>query len=74
MAPPAYPVVLKPDIARIQFSPTQTCCCFNVLYPGDSDGKESALSAGDPGSIPALRRSPGEGKAMRSSLLAWRVS
>ena len=27
---------------------------------GDSDGKESACNAGDPGSIPGLRRSPGE--------------
>ena len=29
--------------------------------PGDSDGKESACSGGDPGSIPVSRRSPGEG-------------
>ena len=32
------------------------CCCF-----GGSDGKESACSAGDPGSIPGLGRSTGEG-------------
>ena len=32
----------------------------NVLYPGDSDGKESACSAGDPGSMPGSGRSPGE--------------
>ena len=30
-------------------------------FPGGSDGKESACSAGDPGSIPGLGRSPGEG-------------
>ena len=30
-------------------------------FPGSSDGKESACNAGDPGSIPKLRRSPGEG-------------
>ena len=30
-------------------------------FPGDSDGKESACSAGDPGSVPGLGRSPGEG-------------
>ena len=30
----------------------------------DSDGKESACSAGDPGSIPGSRRSPGEGNAI----------
>ena len=28
---------------------------------GGSDGEESACNAGDPGSIPGLRRSPGEG-------------
>ena len=30
-------------------------------FPGGSDGKESACSAGDLLSIPRLRRSPGEG-------------
>ena len=30
-------------------------------FPGDSDSKESACKAGDPGSIPGLGRSPGEG-------------
>ena len=30
-------------------------------FPGGSDGKASAWSAGDPGSIPGLGRSPGEG-------------
>ena len=30
-------------------------------FPGGSDGKESACHAGDPGSIPGLGRSPGEG-------------
>ena len=29
--------------------------------PGSSEGKASACNAGDPGSIPGLRRSPGEG-------------
>ena len=29
--------------------------------PGGSDGKESACNAGDPGLIPGLRRSLGEG-------------
>ena len=31
-------------------------------FPGSSHGKESTHSAGDPGSIPGLERSPGEGK------------
>ena len=30
-------------------------------FPGGSDGKASAYDAGDPGSIPGLGRSPGEG-------------
>ena len=30
-------------------------------FPGSSAGKESACSAGDPGSIPGSGRSPGEG-------------
>ena len=30
-------------------------------FPGDSDGKESACNAGDPGWIPGSGRSPGEG-------------
>ena len=30
-------------------------------FPGDSDGKASAYNAGDPGSIPGLGRSSGEG-------------
>ena len=31
------------------------------IFPGGLDGKESACNAGDPGSIPGLGRSPGEG-------------
>ena len=30
-------------------------------FPSVSDGKESACNAGDPGLIPELGRSPGEG-------------
>ena len=32
-----------------------------VGFPGGSDGRVSVCSAGDPGSIPGLGRSPGEG-------------
>ena len=46
--------------------------CFNLVsgnimrtlflgFPGRSDSKESTYSAGDPGLIPGLGRSPGEG-------------
>ena len=30
-------------------------------FPGGSDGKASACNVGDPGSIPGLGKSPGEG-------------
>ena len=30
-------------------------------FPGGSDGKASVYNAGDPGAIPGLERSPGEG-------------
>ena len=38
-----------------------------------SDGKEFACNAGDLGSIPMSGRSPGEGNAIHSSILAWRI-
>ena len=33
-----------------------------IVFPGGSDGKESACNVGDLGSILGLRRFPGEGK------------
>ena len=36
-------------------------CIINLGFPGTSAGKESTCNAGDPGSIPELGRSPGEG-------------
>ena len=33
-----------------------------MVFPNSSAGKESACNAGDPGSIPGLGKSPGEGK------------
>ena len=42
-------------------------------FPGDSDGKRSACNAGDPGLIPGLGRSPGEGNTACSSILAWKI-
>ena len=35
---------------------------WQFFFSGGSDGKESACNVGDLGSIPGLRRSPGEGK------------
>ena len=37
------------------------CIIIADFLPGISVGKESACSAGDPGSIPGSGRSPGEG-------------
>ena len=42
-------------------------------FPDDSDGKESACNAGDPGSIPGLGSSL-EGNGTHSSILAWKIS
>ena len=39
-----------------------------------TDGKESACSAGDLGSIPGLGRSPEKERATNSSILAWKIS
>ena len=36
-------------------------CSLISGFPGSSAGKESACNPGDPGSVPGLRRSPGEG-------------
>ena len=37
------------------------CSLFTRGFPGDSGGKESAVNAGDPDSIPGSGRSSGEG-------------
>ena len=42
-------------------SPQPVTCVRRKGFPGGSGGKESACNAGDPGSIPGLGRSPGEG-------------
>ena len=45
-----------------------------MSFPDSSVGKESACDAGDPGSIPGLGRSAGEGKGILAcSILAWRI-
>ena len=41
-------------------------------FSDSSVGKESACSAGDPGSIPGWEDPLGKGKATHSSILAWR--
>ena len=46
---------------------------FTLDFPGGSNGKESAFSAGDLGSIPGLGQSPGEGNGNSPGILAWRI-
>ena len=57
----AYKVSVRRSFERISF----VWDIFSQVHihgaPGGSDGKESACSAGDLGSIPVLGRSPGEG-------------
>ena len=48
--------------------------CFNYIgLPWGSYGKESACNAENPGSVPGLGRSPGEGNGTPSSIQAWRI-
>ena len=42
-------------------------------FPDSSDSKESACNVGDLGLVPGWGRSPGEGMATHSSILAWRI-
>ena len=41
-------------------------------FPGGSAGEESTCNAGDPGLMPGLRRSPGEGNSYHSSTMVWK--
>ena len=52
------------------------CALLHMIlcgFPGGSDGKASACSAGDLVSIPGLGRAPREGHGNTSSILAWRI-
>ena len=46
----------------LSISPSNEYSWLILDFPGGSDGKASAYNAGDPGSIPASGRSPGERK------------
>ena len=52
---------------------TVVLLCVFLVSRCSSVGKESACHAGDPSSIPGLGRSPGEGMATHSSILAQRL-
>ena len=42
-------------------------------FPGGSEVKASACNVGDPGSIPGLGSSPGEGNGIHCDILAWKI-
>ena len=44
-----------------------------MCIPGGLDGKQSASSAGNLCSVTGWGRSPGEGMATNSGILAWRI-
>ena len=46
---------------EVQYIRLWNLMLFFMGFPGGSDGKECAYSVGDPGLIPGLRRSSGEG-------------
>ena len=52
---------LEVGFRMILVSDIYCALCFCLGFPDSSVGKESACNAGDPGSFPALGRSPGEG-------------
>ena len=65
-------------VARIQFLAVLRLRFLEVAhsplgFPCGSAGKESACTVGDLGLIPGLGRSPAEGKATHSSILARRT-
>ena len=49
------------EFGRLLFKEFYVTITFERDFPGGSDGKASVYNAGDPGSIPGLGRSPGEG-------------
>ena len=46
---------------------------MSVGFPGGSDGKESACSAGDPGLIPGWKNPLEKGMATHCSILVWEI-
>ena len=52
---------VQPWIGKIPWRRDRLPTPVFLGFPGGSDGIESACNAGDLGSIPGLRRSPGEG-------------
>ena len=54
-----FPTCLRPSLTL--FSSEGQTPVPSSYFPGGSEGKASAYTVGDPGSIPGLGRSPGDG-------------
>ena len=72
LCPCSSPIILHivADQALLNLALAHFSC---LGFPGGSAGKESTCSVKDLGLIPGLGRSPGEGTATYSSVLAWRT-
>ena len=55
-----YVLFLDPLISLLWLGSVKGKGLLGSGFPGSSNGKESACNAGDLGSVPGLRRSPGE--------------
>ena len=60
-APPSMGFSRQEDWSGVPLPSPNPCQILSFIIPGGSDGKDSAFSVGDAGSIPWLGRSPGEG-------------
>ena len=61
--------------SRVITLPMELCLVKAMVFPVvicGSAGQESACNVGDLGLTTGLGRSPGEGKATHSSILAWK--
>ena len=69
-SPAFYP---HSSLAPISASDHSSKALFYLGFPGGSVVKNLIANAGDTGSIPGSGRSPGEGMATHSSILAWEI-
>ena len=53
--------------------PFKAVCTHYLVFPGGSDGKESACNAGAPGSILSWEDPLEKEMATHSSILAWEI-
>jgi len=68
-----YPFVLSDSKRKKLICKILSISLAIKVFPDSSVSKDFACNAGDPGSIPGLTRSPGEGKGYPLQYLAWRI-